>query len=75
MLIRNFKQAAELFLSGIATFSSHDILNYDQFIYYTILTSLVSLERTTIRNKIIKSPEILSTLNEIPYIKDFLYSY
>ncbi|CAG9321349.1 unnamed protein product [Blepharisma stoltei] len=74
MMIRNFKQAAHNFLDILATFTSTELISFQDFIQYTILMSLVSLDRATIRTKVIHAPEILSVIREMPTIQQFLDS-
>jgi len=71
ILIRNFKQAATLLLDCVPTFTSSDIFPFKDLVFYAVLTSMVALDRTIIRTKIIHSPEILSEIREIPYLKQF----
>jgi 26S proteasome regulatory subunit N7 len=75
MSIRDFKKAAELFLETLATFTSYELCDYRTFIYYLILMAMISLDRVTIKNKVIDSPDILSVIHEIPHASDFLNSF
>lgn len=72
MMIRNFKQSALNFLDILATFTSTELVSFTTFVKYTILTSIVSLDRATIGKNVINSPEILSVINEIPQINQLL---
>ena len=74
MLIRDFKQAALNFLDILATFNSTELFSFQDFIKYTVLMSLVSLERASIRSKVVHAPEILSVIREMPDIQQFLDS-
>ena len=51
-MIRNFKASANLFLDAVTTFSSPEILSYNELISYTVLTSMVSLDRADIRKRV-----------------------
>ena len=51
MSIRDFKSAAELFLETVATFTSYELMDYQKFVTYTVLCSLVALERPKLREK------------------------
>jgi 26S proteasome regulatory subunit N7 len=72
MTMRNFKQAAQNFLDILATFTSTELISFTTFIKYTIITSLVSLDRATIGKKIINSPEVLSVIHEVPEVQNLL---
>lgn len=74
MMIRNFKQAANNFLDILATFTSTELISFNDFVKYTILMSLVSLDRASIRTKVIHAPEIIQVIRDIPTIHQFLDS-
>jgi len=75
MLInRDFKGASKLLLDSVATFGCYKLFDYNTFILYTVLVSVVTLERVDLRSKVIKSPEILEVLNDIPGLRPFLFS-
>jgi len=71
---RQFKEAADLLLDAVATFTCYRLADYNTFIFYTVLLSLVSQSRVTLRDKVVKAPEILSVINDIPHLRDLLFS-
>ncbi|XP_062116034.1 26S proteasome non-ATPase regulatory subunit 6 homolog [Humulus lupulus] len=74
MSTRNFKKAATLFLDSISTFTTYEIFPYDTFIFYTVLTSIISLDRVSLKQKVVDAPEILTVIGKIPYLSDFMNS-
>ena len=74
MMTRDFKSAAELLLESVATFTSYELFGFHSLVFYTVVTTVVSLDRTVLRNKVTKAPEILSVLHEIPYLEPFVFS-
>ncbi|CAF5149831.1 unnamed protein product [Rotaria magnacalcarata] len=52
MSIRDFKSAAELFLDTVATFTSYELMDYQTFVTYTVICSLLALERPKLREKV-----------------------
>ncbi|PWA89843.1 26S proteasome, regulatory subunit Rpn7,Proteasome component (PCI) domain protein [Artemisia annua] len=52
MSTRNFKKAADLFLDSISTFTTYEIFPYDTFIFYTVLGSIMSLDRVSLKEKV-----------------------
>lgn len=74
MSTRNFKKAAELFLDSISTFTTYELFPYDVFIFYTVLTSIISLDRVSLKQKVVDAPEILSVISKIPHLSEFLNS-
>lgn len=63
MCARNFAKAAQEFLSCIATFTAEEVLPYDRFIMYTMLTAIVALDRVPLKQKVVDSPEIVAVLD------------
>ncbi|XP_028781827.1 26S proteasome non-ATPase regulatory subunit 6 homolog, partial [Neltuma alba] len=74
MSTRNFKKAANLFLDSISTFTTYELFPYDTFIFYTVLTSVISLDRVSMKQKVVDAPEILTVIGKIPYLSEFLNS-
>jgi len=74
VIIREWKEAAQLFLKSIATFTAHELYTYETLIFYTVISSVVSLDRPTLREKVINSPDILTVIRDIPNLRPFLFS-
>jgi 26S proteasome regulatory subunit N7 len=75
MSIRDFAKAAQIFLETLATFTSYELCDYRTFIRYLVLMSMVSLDRVTIKKKVIDSPDTLSVIHDIPYASQYLESF
>jgi len=71
---RDFEESAKLFLETLSTFTSYELFDYKTFIFYTVITSIVSLDRVSLKKKVIDAPEILSVILEVPHLSDFLNS-
>lgn len=69
---RNIKGAAKLFLDALATFSATELFDYKKFVFYTVITALVSVDRPTLREKVVDAPEILSVILEEPTLNSFM---
>ena len=52
MSIRDFKKAANLFLDTVATFTSYELMDYPAFVTYTVICSMIALERPDLREKV-----------------------
>jgi 26S proteasome regulatory subunit N7 len=74
LLIRDVKMAASLLIGCIATFSCTELCSYEDFIVYTILSNILYLPRTEIKDKIIDGPEILSIAANIPVVHKLVQS-
>jgi 26S proteasome regulatory subunit N7 len=74
LIVRNFKGAADLFLESISTFSSMELMTYERFVFYTIVVSMISLERPEMKKKVVDSSDILSVIGKIPHAEAYLNS-
>ena len=74
MSCRNFQRASELFLSSIATFTTTELFSYETFIFYTVVTSVITLERVDLKAKVVDAPEILTVIGQVPGLESFLNS-
>lgn len=74
MSIREFDDSAKLLLDAVATFTCYRLTDYNTFIFYTVLLAMVSQNRVTIRDKVIKAPEILSVIDDIPHLRELVFS-
>ncbi|XP_039050869.1 26S proteasome non-ATPase regulatory subunit 6 homolog [Hibiscus syriacus] len=74
MATRNFKKATNLFLDSISTFTTYELFSYETFIFYTVLTSIISLDRVSLKQKVVDAPEILTVIGKIPHLSEFLNS-
>ena len=72
--IRDFKTAASLFLETVSTFTSYELMDYKTFVQYTVYVCMLALERTQLREKVVKGSEILEVLFEEQNIKKYLFS-
>eukprot|EP01100_Stratorugosa_tubuloviscum_P003765 TRINITY_DN190_c1_g2_i1.p1 TRINITY_DN190_c1_g2~~TRINITY_DN190_c1_g2_i1.p1 ORF type:complete len:405 (-),score=145.50 TRINITY_DN190_c1_g2_i1:128-1291(-) len=75
MSIRDFTKSGQLFLETLSTFTSYELFSYNTFIFYTVLITMVSLDRVSLKKKVIDSPEILTVILQIPHLSDFLNSF
>lgn len=55
--IRDFKQAAELFLDTVSTFTSYELMDYKTFVTYTVYVSMIALDRPDLREKVRKASD------------------
>lgn len=72
MSIRDFDGAASNFLDTLSTFTYYELFDYTKYIYYTCLCSIMALDRVQLKERVIDSPEVLSAINDVPYLSDLL---
>ena len=75
MLIRDFKRAADLLLSSIATFTCVELMDYKQFVFYAVVMALVTQERKVLKAQVIHSSDVLSVIRDIPHLKKYAESF
>jgi len=73
--VREFSRAATLLLETISTFHSYELFSYNDFIFYAVISAMVSLDRPTLKKKILDAPEVLSVLHQIEHLGPFLNSF
>jgi 26S proteasome regulatory subunit N7 len=61
-MIRDFKNAARLFLDAVATFNSPELISFKDLVLYTVISSLITLERAEIKKKV--PPSIAISLSK-----------
>ncbi|GAB5367757.1 hypothetical protein AAMO2058_001258600 [Amorphochlora amoebiformis] len=72
--IRSFKEAADLFIESVATFTCTAMYPYERLIFYTVVSSIISLDRISLRKKVVRSPEILQVTEDMPKVKQLIQS-
>jgi 26S proteasome regulatory subunit N7 len=75
MQARRFNKSATLFIQTLSTFSSFEIFDFEQYIFYTVISSMLTLDRVSLKEKVIDSSEVLSVINKIPHLQTFLNAF
>lgn len=75
MSVRDWKQAATLFLNVMPTFTATEVVEFKDFVFYTVILSMAALDRPTIREQLLSSPEVKSVIKDTPHLEMFLDSY
>ena len=65
MARRDFAGATSLFLESLSTFTTYELMTYDEFVFYAVACAVVSLKRTELKAKVIDSPEVLAVIDNI----------
>lgn len=72
--VREVRRAASLLLESVATFTCTELFDYNTFVFYTALAAVVSVDRNTLRDKVLRAPEVLSAYHDMPHLQGFLES-
>ncbi|GMM49123.1 proteasome regulatory particle lid subunit [Starmerella bacillaris] len=60
MSIRKFEEAADLLLDSFATFTCTELLSYEEVVAYGAICGALSLDRVSLKKRVVDSPEFLS---------------
>lgn len=74
MAIRDIPKASELLHSCIATFTCVEICTYNQFMFYALLTAIMTLTRNDLKKKIVTNPQVISVIRDVPDMQQLLHS-
>mmetsp|Transcript_26867 Transcript_26867/g.61959 ORF Transcript_26867/g.61959 Transcript_26867/m.61959 type:complete len:387 (-) Transcript_26867:70-1230(-) len=72
---REWKQAATLFLNVMPTFTATELVEFKDLVFYTVVLSMVALDRPTIREQLVSSPEVRSVIGDTPGLQEFMESF
>merc|ERR1712190_208129 len=72
---RAWKEAAGLFLNVMPTFTATELVEFKDFVMYTVILTMVACDRATIRKSLVSAPEVLSAIKETPHLQEFLDAY
>ncbi|WVN89259.1 uncharacterized protein L203_104478 [Cryptococcus depauperatus CBS 7841] len=74
LTIREFKEAAELLIDSLSTYTATELMEYEDFVALTVLAAGVGCDRKGIKTKIIASPEINGCITKIPSLSTMVNS-
>lgn len=57
--LRRFGEAAELLIETLSTYNASELMPFDEFVPFTALCALVSLERAPLRAQVADAPELV----------------
>ena len=72
VLNKNFKDAGKNFLDALMTFTSYELFDFKTFVFYTAITNIITVDRKTLKERIIDNSDVLSCINDIPHLQKFL---
>jgi 26S proteasome regulatory subunit N7 len=75
IIVRQFSSAGTLLLEILPTFTSYELFSYNRFVLFTVLMAIVAMDRSVIRKQVVKAPEILAVIKNIPNLELFLNSF
>jgi len=70
---RNFKAASSMLLKVVPSFTATEVVNYEKFISYAVLSNLLHQDRVNLKKKVVDGPEILAIMDSQPALKQMLH--
>ena len=58
-----------MFVDVLPTFNCPEVMSYENLVFYSVLTGLISMDRMNIKKKILESSEVIMTLMKMPETK------
>ncbi len=74
LAVRDFSTASALLVDSLATFTATEVCTFSEFILYTIVASLKSFDRVKLKKSVVDSPDVISTIPELPIAGELLNS-
>lgn len=71
ILNKNFKDAGKNFLDALMTFTSYELFDFKTFVFYTAITNIITVDRKSLKERIIDNSDVLSCINDIPHLQNF----
>jgi 26S proteasome regulatory subunit N7 len=75
ILNKNFKDAGKNFLDALMTFTSYELFDFKTFVFYTAITNIITVDRKSLKERIIDNSDVLSCINDIPHLQKFLNNF
>jgi len=72
---RDFKRAGESLLDSVSTFTALELMTFEQYMFYTVLVALKTLERPVLKKKIIESSDVIGALGAEPLLSSLANSF
>lgn len=73
--IREFKKAASLFLEAVPTFTTYELMSYEELVSYCVVTCMVTINRKKMRSDLVEGSDIQEQLYGLPEMKTYLNSF
>jgi len=71
--IRQFKRGGELFIDALSTFTATELVSYNDFVAFTVISNTLALKRVDLKKKkIIDAPEVTQVLADLPILGDLI---
>ncbi|CEF64301.1 Proteasome component (PCI) domain and Winged helix-turn-helix DNA-binding domain and 26S proteasome, regulatory subunit Rpn7 family-containing protein [Strongyloides ratti] len=62
---RDYERAGELFVAAVPTFSAYELMSYEDLVFYTILTTMATMPRRELAEKVINCNDIQEQISYV----------
>jgi len=74
LVTRDIDGAAGKLQGGVATFTCVELCTYPEFVFYAVVTNVLTLPRPELKKKIIDGPEVLQVIKQLPHLSTLVTS-
>lgn len=72
LLTRDIKEASKLLMDCVATFTCTELCTYKQFMFYALVTSVITLNRNDLRKKVINEAHVITVIRDLPNLQTLI---
>lgn len=73
--VRHWPEAIKILLKSVSTFTASELVSFEELVFATVILGVTCVDRTQLKKDVVKSPDVLSVLGEVPNLQDFLLSF
>nr|XP_023026222.1 26S proteasome non-ATPase regulatory subunit 6-like [Leptinotarsa decemlineata] len=71
---RDFLTASKLLVGAVSTFVCTELISFDYFIKYTVLSGVLALSRAEVKKDLIENPDVQQALHSTDVLREYLSS-
>ena len=75
LVARDFAGACALLLDSVSTFTAYEVTSYEQFVFLTVLAALKTLDRVTLKARVVDSSDVLAAIGGLPDVGALLAAF
>jgi len=57
------------------TFTNTELFEYKYFVFYTVIANIITVDRVTLKVRVIDNSDVVANVREIPHLQEFLDSF
>lgn len=72
---RHLQRKDNLFKFYYEELNRTELFSFSMCIFYAVITALITLDRVSLKKRVVDAPEILTVIEEVPNLKELLNSF